>query len=674
MLRSLAGWWGGGGCSPRVDSLEVSGGPLGGFVSVSSGLGYSCGLRGGGEVECWEWGGDSLPEQWWELQWVSWGGEAGEGAPGGVFESVSAGWGNACGLRPGGELECWGPNRSEVVFPPAGVFTEVSVGLEHACATRLDSNVTCWGSSGFRQPSILPPEGVFTDYTLGYNFACGIRESGSVECWGQGFSSPRPPHYRLPPSERSEDDAVTRYDWWGWEPPPVPSGAFVDIHSWVEGACGLRPSGAVECWSYVLYNGEGSWSPEGEFASILFVDVWDFCGERVGGEVECWRIRGEKIPFPYPPSLWEDVSFGEGSACGRVRSGARFCFNVGEGGEPEEVAGILTGLNYACGLRPGGEAVCEYFDDYYSAKGLLGEFRFPQGASPMETPEGIFTALEMGRGGFVCGLRPAGEVDCWGSNKYGQSSPPEGSFTQIQAQASAYSVCGLRLSGEINCWGYGGKQSKKVPPRGPLSGVHAGWGGLEVWEKQDAGQGSGASLDDYEQKMDWGYTCGLRRPAGEAVCWGDDSSQPIPGDWWTFLEEVNEEIAVTRLIPPGVFTQIGVGKTQACGLRPTGVIECWGPDWITLEGESAYYTSEEKYVQLSVGGELTCALRSSGTIDCWNADESISYEKQGPYTAISAGYDHQCGVLETGDIQCWGGNTPGEYDWDETTFVASEEN
>ena len=116
---------------------------------------------------------------------------------------------------------------------------------------------------------------------------------------------------------------------------------------------------------------------------------------------------------------------------------------------------------------------------------------------------------------------------------------------------------------------------------------------------------------------------------------------------------MNEEIAVTRLIPSGAFTQVGVGETQACGLRPTGIIECWGPDWVTPEGEGAFYISEEKYVQLSVGGELTCALRGSGTVDCWDADESITYEKQGPYTVVSAGYDHQCGVLTTGDIQCW---------------------
>ncbi len=635
-----------GGCSPGVEVLEVSRGSQGSFVSVSAGLGYSCGLREQGGVECWEWSGGSLPEQWWGLEWAYWSDDPVEVTPpAGVFTMVSAGWGNACGLRRSGELECWGPNRSEVVSPPAGVFKEVSVGLEHACATRLDSSVTCWGSAGWRHPAILPPESLFTDFVLGDNFACGIRENSSVECWGQGFSSPRPPR------QETKGGDFTRFDW-RWEPPPVPSGAFVDIHSWREGACGLRSSGALECWSYFNYSEEGFWSPEGEFASILFVENWTFCGERADGELECWRIMGGKLPPPYPPLPGAGASFGEGDACGRSLDGVRFCFSVGAGGPPEEITGTVAGLNFACGLRPGGEAVCDYFDEFYRAKGFLGEYRFPQGASPVETPGGAFTVLVMGGFSFVCGLRPAGEVACWGTNKYGQSSPPEGKFTQIQAQASAYSVCGLRPAGEMECWGYGGKQSKKVPPRGPLSGVHAGWGGLEVQKKQGTVQGDGsASPDDYEQKMDWGYTCGLR-PTGEAVCWGDDSSEPLPGDW-SLLEEVNEEIAVTRLIPSGAFTQVGVGETQACGLRPTGIIECWGPDWVTPEGEGAFYMSEEKYSQLSVGGELTCALRGSGTVDCWNADESITHEKQGPYTVVSAGYDHQCGVLTTGDIQCW---------------------
>ena len=106
------------------------------FVNVSAGFRYSCGLREGGSVECWEWGSHPFGEHWWGIQQDSWSDDPVLVLPpAGLFTAVSAGWGNACGLRPGGWLECWGPNRSEVVSPPAGSFTGVSMGLEHACAT-----------------------------------------------------------------------------------------------------------------------------------------------------------------------------------------------------------------------------------------------------------------------------------------------------------------------------------------------------------------------------------------------------------------------------------------------------------------------------------------------------------------------------------------------------------
>ena len=180
---------------PESETEEPGvGGPDGGsqevFVDVSAGLGYSCGLRDGGSVECWEsgWNG-SLPDEWWERDIRdSWSGDPADAAPpAGAFVEVSAGWGNACGLRPSGEVECWGRNRSEVVFPPSGVFTEVSVGVEHACGVRVGGRLECWGFSGRRRPAGLPPGGVFLDFAVGHDFGCGVRPDRSVECWGGWF-------------------------------------------------------------------------------------------------------------------------------------------------------------------------------------------------------------------------------------------------------------------------------------------------------------------------------------------------------------------------------------------------------------------------------------------------------------------------------------------------------
>ncbi len=622
---------------PAGASSPSVGGGRGVFVDVSAGLGYSCGLRVEGFVDCWEWGLGTLGEDWWELEHRHWSDDPVDAVvPGGVFMGVSAGWGNACGVRPSGVLECWGSHRDVVVSPPVGVFSEVSVGVEHACAVRVDERVVCWGSTRWRQPVDRPPEGVFTDFTIGFGFGCGVRVDGSVECWGEGFTNAR----------GRVGDFV-----------PVPEGEFKSVHAWwgQNNVCGLRAGGGVECWGdYKEREGNNYLpSPEGEFASLLAVRSGAACGSRPTGVVECWGLDGDSwlAPTPRDDPAWV---FGEGDACGvftSAYSAFRVCWDSGAG-SPEEVTGMVFGYNYICGLRPSGEAVCDYFDDFFVPLGEQYLYRYPEGESPLEPPGGAFTALTESDH-FVCGLRPGGAVECWGQDLYGETSPPEGRFTQLKAGSSI--TCGLRLEGELECWGFEGPQSRIVPPSGSLMNVHAGWGGLAV-----------SINGGYYERMDWGYSCGLR-PDRSVECWGDDPDAHI--SWAAFI---------MLFSPEGEFSEVGVGEHEACGLRPTGVVECWGPAWVNFDDWTPTYdvrdAGGEGYTTLSVGGEYTCALRSGGAVDCWNADRSTTYQLEGPYTAISAGYGHQCGVLETGNIHCWEGNTPGGHDWDETTFPASEEN
>ncbi len=594
------------------------GGDLGGvFVDVSAGLGYSCGLREGGGVECWEWGrdwgGSSLWADWWKRVFNRWSDDPVDAVvPEGVFVSVSAGFGNACGLRPSGVLVCWGRNRDVVVSPPGGVFTEVSVGFEHACAVRVDEEVVCWGSTGWRQPVDFPPEGVFLDFALANTFGCGVRVGGSVECWGDGYTY----HGYTATGERVAGELS------------FPEGEFESVHTRLGGSdvCGLRTDGSVECWGNFIevdvYNPYLS-PPEGVFASVFFVGRIP-CGLRPSGEAECWSTDGSSWSHPAPGDFpYSDAVFGEGNACG-YHYGARYCWKSGDASS-EEVTGIVGGLNYFCGLRPGGEAVCDYFDDAFNPNGEYSFPRFPQGESPVETPEGPFTVLTSSWD-FVCGLRPTGVVECWG---------------------------------------YGGRRSKIVPPRGPLTGVHAGWGGHEVIFTPERDEGRWG---------DWGYSCGLR-PDQSVECWGDDEGYERYGEWGIVLEDT----AIRVHHPEGEFTEVGVGRQEACGLRPTGVVECWGAAWMKPEDwtwSPAYDIRRGEgggYAALSVGGDYSCALlKDSGAMDCWSTDRSETYQLAGPYTAVSAGYNHQCGVLTTGDIHCWEGKNSEERWWGEITFPSEE--
>ena len=55
----------------------------------------------------------------------------------------------------------------------------------------------------------------------------------------------------------------------------------------------------------------------------------------------------------------------------------------------------------------------------------------------------------------TCGLRPTGLVECWGANKKGAATPPEGvRFKQIALASSAQHACGVEYeTGALRCWG-----------------------------------------------------------------------------------------------------------------------------------------------------------------------------------------------------------------------------
>ena len=60
-------------------------------------------------------------------------------------------------------------------------------------------------------------------------------------------------------------------------------------------------------------------------------------------------------------------------------------------------------------------------------------------------PAGKFVQVQAGNA-FSCGLRPSGLVECWGNDRKGQSTPPDGvQFLQIATSNVVDHACGLTL-------------------------------------------------------------------------------------------------------------------------------------------------------------------------------------------------------------------------------------
>ncbi len=628
---------------------------------LSAGFNYSCGLRSpNNSVECWYWGEPYRYREYYDYEYREyydlegdfydgWG-EPSVETPEGAFAVVDAGREAACGVRPTGEVECWGANPLADVPPPEGEFVSVSVGLEHACAIRTSGKVECWGTSPARSGPVYPLKGEFTSIAAAYNFMCGLRPGGEVECWGVGHTS-------------FADEKFA-----------PPTGAFKAISAGGGDVCGLRPEGSVECWgNYDLTNEvgkSGNWAitylqpPEGEFASVV-VGKWGggyACGLRSDQTAECWskewKRGGEDVDGPPEGEKFIRLGVGRETACGVRVDNTLLCWHSRSENndrllplEEFNLSGEV--LSYEFGDSG---ARCVLFLD-----GTVQCFGGPLGEAAV--PPGVFTSVSVGSSSVgvdahACGLRPSGVVECWGSDDFGEATPPEGVFTQVVASVDF--SCGLRPTGEVECWGGGsaGRHSKVVAPREKLVFVDAGWGGNDgPWPFEDWDMNNYPNLSGWH---DWGYSCGLREN-GSLLCWGNGSR----------LRENDLYYGEGPILSPpeGVFVDVGVGKHQACALRNNFRAECWGLYGNYVYGEKA--GQNHRFVSLEVGGWFACGLLSGGQIRCWNLRTQApvlppwvdSYGSERTYSLISAGYFHVCGYRKHGSLEmsfnipgsdCWG--------------------
>ena len=75
--------------------------------------------------------------------------------------AISAGWDHNCGLRPEGEVACWGSNHhgQSKTVKPASPFVAISAGGFHTCGLQGNGKVLCWGWNGYHQAN--SPSGLF---------------------------------------------------------------------------------------------------------------------------------------------------------------------------------------------------------------------------------------------------------------------------------------------------------------------------------------------------------------------------------------------------------------------------------------------------------------------------------------------------------------------------------
>jgi len=379
--------------------------------------------------------------------------------PSGAFASIAAAEGDACGLRPDGEVVCWGEDRSDGSFvPPAlpGPAAEITAHGGTLCALRGDGRVDCLDGGG-RWPDNDPwvpvaPRGAFTAVAAGHLHACGIRLDQTVECW-----SPRwPPGAGVPDARFGE--------------PPL----VVEVPDGDSGAPSPTARGVYSTLKWVL---EG---PQGRFDALAVGGAEVTCGRRLDGAVDCWGPLPDVDPpmsVLHPGVLAADAGYG--SSCWVLTDGTT-CRHLQPGGRPlieGAFVDVGVGQDFACALG-GGDVVC------------WGANQHGQSAPtpPPWIPGPPYSALAVGHS-HACALRAGGEALCWGDNRWGQTDAP--SDPMVAISAGDRHTCGLRGDGEAVCWG-DDSHGQTRSPKGAFTALGSG---------------------------QW-HTCGLRTD-GEAVCWGD---------------------------------------------------------------------------------------------------------------------------------------------------------
>jgi len=203
-----------------------------------------------------------------------------------------------------------------------------------------------------------------------------------------------------------------------------------------------------------------------------------------------------------------------------------------------------------------------------------------------------------------------GSIIGWGSNDYGQATPPTGN-NYIAISAGLYHGLALRSDGSIVGWGYN-SYGRATPPTG------------NNYIAISAGLYHGLAL----------------RSDGSIVGWGDNEfrqATPPPG---------NNYIAIST------------GWYHSLALRSDGTIVGWGYNYYG----QATPPPGNNYIAISAGGMYSLALRSDGSIVGWG-DNVFGQATPPPgnnYIAISAGYYHSLALRSDGSIVGWGFNMFGQ--------------
>lgn len=336
------------------------------------------------------------------------------------IKQIAPGWVHSCALSKQGGIFCWGNNTFgqlgngsqkdnatplEVSYRPlAKGAISVAVSGGASCAVNRAGGIYCWGindsgelGDGTTKMRLTPDlvKGIAAPavkVAMGLKHACALLATGEVQCWGANT-------YRQLGAGSSADVELHAHDVVDVE------GPFVDISAGAYHSCALTKAGAVRCWGKdfakptldELLNTQYPVSGLETGVLSLASGPGHACVVSTKKKARCWGDNREG-------------QLGDGNTTSRATP------STAKTGMSEIVA-VTAGGAHSCALTAAGSVWCWGNNQH----GQQGNSRFSLKHSPTRVPNMPDQVSAVTAGGtHVCVLTQAGEVFCWGGNKYGQ--------------------------------------------------------------------------------------------------------------------------------------------------------------------------------------------------------------------------------------------------------------
>jgi len=261
-------------------------------------------------------------------------------------------------------------------------------------------------------------------------------------------------------------------------------------------------------------------------------------------------------------------------------------------------------------------------------------------------------------GAHACAIRADDDtIACWGSDAFGQASPPAGRYASVFA--GGYHSCAVRLlDRSADCWGRNAAYYERFLPAGPTASIAMGVffmcslsadGGLICGDKSPTcdvcedgvplSQTPPGSFTAVTAGFD--HACAIRSDDDTLACWGSDALGAASA-------------------PPGAFASVSAGFDFTCGVRLDHGLLCWG---LGGGGADGGRPPPGSFTMVAAGASHACALRTDGSIACWGRDAAgETAPPPGSFREVSSGSGFSCAIRIGGSLACWGANGTGAAD------------